>query len=627
MSAVEPSVSDPVQPSQRFAFIRRPAFLLTLITLFGLILRLTRLSRPELWLDEAAVFRRTCGSLAELLDQLTRCGFTPLHYLLYWAIDRVATMTPFMMRLPTGLAGAAMVPAMYWLSVQIVASKRTALVVAMFTACSAYMLNYSRDAKMYVECWLFAALGTACLLWWLRTRLRIAWHCWVISGLCMLGLHATGAIVLGIQAIIYLTHPKLHWKTAIFFVVGLAVIVAPVAIYYQKFNRYHQRIEQDWSVSGLDWIDGANGERETPQLLGVTATHFLFAWELPALMGRIQVDPRLLSAGKTIALFMAAVLAAGLLPWRRRWTEPIGWRGLLWIGAWMTIPVYGLYCVSNPDSAPPWRWLTSIVAAYPYWSGGVVLAIVASFFFPAVSWRQRISHVLVPAAVTGMLLALCAGVYAVAPVQEGSLWMPRYVGVIWPAFAIAVGVLLMRLPTPQIRFAAVVLVLSMNLLQYVVRVFVRVEPPTGLIAQDILASRGADETVRTYYGVPDFGLFGQHTDYFTPSGLYYLFMLSNTPVEPSQINARFESDFPIWRLRGLAQFTLPREVREHPRLKRVIVWDGATPRRAGELGDDDPLLEAIAPQWKRVSDEQFRVIDRWTWGERLLVRRRVYQRD
>jgi hypothetical protein len=205
--------------------------------------------------------------------------------------------------------------------------------------------------------------------------------------------------------------------------------------------------------------------------------------------------------------------------------------------------------------------------------------------------------------------------------------MPRYVGVIWPAFAIAVAVLLMRLPTPQIRFAAVVLVVSMNLLQYVARVFVRVEPPTQMIAQDILASKGNESTVRTYFGVPDFGLFGPHTDYFTPSGLFYLFTMTNTHVEPSQINDRFESEFPIWSVRSHPEYTVPGEIKQHPTLKRVIVWDGAAPFRNDELGPGDPLADAISPQWKRVSDERFRVVDRWTWCERLNVRRRIYERQ
>src|SRR5262245_22810003 len=280
MSVVEPSVAEPApQQRSRFAFVVHPAFLLILITLFGLALRLIRLSRPELWLDEAAVWRRTCGSFAEMWQQLGRSGFTPLHYILYWAIQQFTTMSPFMMRLPTAIAGAAMVPAMYWLTVQIIPSKKTALVAALFTACSAYMLNYSRDAKMYVECWMFAALSTACLLWWLRQRTVVSWCCWVISGMVMLGFHATGAMVLAIHVIIYLTHPRVHWKTSILVVAGLLVIAAAALTYYLKFNRYHERIQEDWSLSGLNWIDMVNGSRGTPQLVGVVATHFLFAWE------------------------------------------------------------------------------------------------------------------------------------------------------------------------------------------------------------------------------------------------------------------------------------------------------------------------------------------------------------
>jgi 4-amino-4-deoxy-L-arabinose transferase-like glycosyltransferase len=114
------------------------------------------------------------------------------------------TTLTLMMRLPVAIAGTLMVPAMYFLAVQLV-SKKTALVATLFTACSAYMLNYSRDAKMYMDTWLFVTLNVACLLWWLRTRLRVAWWAWVLSGVIMVGLQAVALAILPIELIIVLT--------------------------------------------------------------------------------------------------------------------------------------------------------------------------------------------------------------------------------------------------------------------------------------------------------------------------------------------------------------------------------------------------------------------------------------
>src|SRR5205823_5698962 len=59
-------------------------------------------------------------------------------------------MSPLAMRFVPALCGTLMIPAMYFLTIQI-ASRRTALLAAALTCTSAYLLNYSRDAKMYME--------------------------------------------------------------------------------------------------------------------------------------------------------------------------------------------------------------------------------------------------------------------------------------------------------------------------------------------------------------------------------------------------------------------------------------------------------------------------------------------
>ena len=50
------------------------------------------------------------------------------------------------------------------------------------------MLFYSRDAKMYMDAWLFVTLNLACLLWWFRTGKSTAWLCWIACGAAACGL-------------------------------------------------------------------------------------------------------------------------------------------------------------------------------------------------------------------------------------------------------------------------------------------------------------------------------------------------------------------------------------------------------------------------------------------------------
>ena len=64
----------------------RPIFL---ITLLGAGLRVTHLSQPTIWQDEAMTYGRVVGTYREMLDSLTRDAFAPLHYELYWCLVRV----------------------------------------------------------------------------------------------------------------------------------------------------------------------------------------------------------------------------------------------------------------------------------------------------------------------------------------------------------------------------------------------------------------------------------------------------------------------------------------------------------------------------------------------------------
>ena len=341
---------------------------------------------------------RVCGSYQDLIDVLQFNGFVPLHYELYWWISkgmplsahvelqparpivnsrfaffnnvpappstgpaklkrtlveshplfRDLRMTPYVMRFVPALAGTLMIPAMYFLTRQI-ASRKTALVAALLTCCSAYLLNYSRDAKMYMHFWLFCALNVACLLWWLRVRTRIAWLCWIASGLAMCGLHAPGMILLAFELILFLSIDRQwwpsgllllggfvlggavfgktqlfslnydagwniiaaalvlgilaylarrghhDWQPAVFFVLGVAIILAGPLGYYLKFNHDLDRVEEyGWQDSGLHWIDNYNRERDGFELIRYASTAFLTSWEWPRLTQERTIDIRTL---------------------------------------------------------------------------------------------------------------------------------------------------------------------------------------------------------------------------------------------------------------------------------------------------------------------------------------------
>ena len=196
---------------------------LLLLIVVAAALRFYDQSSPPLWGDEAATFGRVCGTYQQMLDTLRTAGFGPLHYELYWWIGQGMPLpggksivpggiplTPTVMRFVPALAGTLMVPAMYLLARQLV-SRQTALLTALLTTVSAYLLNYSRDAKMYAATWLFITLHVASLLWFVRHRSLTAWLCFVAAGCAMLGLQLVSSVALLLDVLIVLTARRGNW--------------------------------------------------------------------------------------------------------------------------------------------------------------------------------------------------------------------------------------------------------------------------------------------------------------------------------------------------------------------------------------------------------------------------------
>jgi 4-amino-4-deoxy-L-arabinose transferase-like glycosyltransferase len=373
---------------------RRHLLWLALICLLGVVLRFSFTDRPLLWGDDAYTVYRTHDQYQAMLDILQYDGFTPLHYELYWLLGRAtgtvdspirpdgtptrhATgLSPRIVRLLPAFWGSLMVPGMYVLAVHLV-RRRTALVVALVTACSAYLLGYSRDGKMYIMQWCFSAWSAATLFWWFRTGRRIAWLAWVATSLAMASSHMTGMALLPFEALFFLTRSNVNWRQSILFVIGLAVIILPPAGYITQFNRWAQESVEDFGfeVEGIGWVSYYNEGRTGPELARYATSAYLFSWEWPkvsASSGGSGRDPStdhgvpawILTVLKSATVAFLLLAAVGMMPWSRRLRgAPEGerapqpwWRVAFWLGAWLLVPGYFTYCRSVPDFASPKDW-------------------------------------------------------------------------------------------------------------------------------------------------------------------------------------------------------------------------------------------------------------------------------
>src|SRR4051812_22484153 len=97
--------------------------ILLVLSTLAAALRLTFLNHPALWGDEVATYIRVSGTFQDLTDALRETGFTPLHYEGAYALIRMLGPSPWVLRLIPAICGTLMVPAMYFLGLQLVSQR------------------------------------------------------------------------------------------------------------------------------------------------------------------------------------------------------------------------------------------------------------------------------------------------------------------------------------------------------------------------------------------------------------------------------------------------------------------------------------------------------------------------
>jgi 4-amino-4-deoxy-L-arabinose transferase-like glycosyltransferase len=200
------TVRDPVRPPRKL--ILAPWHLiLGAIIIIALGLRLYGLDSYSLWMDEVdsiAMAQRGIGAIFT-----DRFGFyanqTPWHYLLVWLtiqpIDPATTSV--LVRLPSALAGALLVPVVFALGQELF-GRTAGLLAAVLTLCSTTLLGVAQDARPYALLALLSVLSVYCFQMAQRTERGFWWVAWAA---------ATVANILNSYTVLTLVMPALvpYW--------------------------------------------------------------------------------------------------------------------------------------------------------------------------------------------------------------------------------------------------------------------------------------------------------------------------------------------------------------------------------------------------------------------------------
>lgn len=332
--------------------------------------------------------------------------------------------------------------------------------------------------------------------------------------------------------------------------------------------------------------------------------------------------------------------------------RPVRWVLATAAALLVTIPLFlALVRASADYGIAPYYRLPHLFAWYLDWrffAAALLVLLPLAFHASAPTLKLRAWNVVQLLLVLGAVLfaAHIAHAYHNDPTEEKPMWIPRYIAIVWPAFALIVVALLMRLPTLPLRLLAISLLLGVNLAQTFAR-FSFGEPPVDHMLADVYGLPGDTswsfskrienwDQLRQLHRKP-----APHTRAYIAQGgqtahpgggtvsnrpgKYYVSILSGQAFHSRRfLQAEVSEKVSI---RAPSNQIIAYDARRNPELTRIIVWDRLNqPPAAGAAQPADTLLVSLGPAWQRSSEAFIPVRYHWNWSDLYTARRREYIR-
>lgn len=213
-----------------------------------------QLGQSSLFIDEVYSWRASRGGISDLADALRFSEVTPpLYYLVLHGWMQIAGGdSELLLRIPSALAGVALVGAVWWLGT-LTAGRSAGLVAGALTAVSPIVLLYSQQVRAYV--WVMLAVTVAVAAAVQATRDR-SWR-WLMgaafAAACAILLHYTAVLVLvPLAAWLWCQEVQLRWRLAFIAAIGVPLAaLAPLAL-TQMSQGHHDVSETYASLTTLN---------------------------------------------------------------------------------------------------------------------------------------------------------------------------------------------------------------------------------------------------------------------------------------------------------------------------------------------------------------------------------------
>jgi O-antigen/teichoic acid export membrane protein len=201
-------------------------------TLVALVVRM--IANRGIWLDEATTITQAQMSLGGMFQSLGHFDVhPPLHYLIEWSLAHTIGTDELVMRAPSYIAGAALVPVLYLTGTELW-DRRAGLVAAGLGAVAPFLVWYGQEARMYSLFMLFATLALLGQLRALR-RGRIGdWALYVLASAAFMWTQYFAILVIGVQQAAFLIvavrrRDRRFTRAWLLSLLALALLIAPLA--------------------------------------------------------------------------------------------------------------------------------------------------------------------------------------------------------------------------------------------------------------------------------------------------------------------------------------------------------------------------------------------------------------
>jgi uncharacterized membrane protein len=209
----------------RSADIWEHPYLLPVIVVIAAVLRLVAIGRNSLWFDEAVSYLAAELPLTDILNNTIQSSHPPLYYLLLHFWLPFSSGSDAAVRLLSFFWSILLIPAVYFLALELFDNRRTAVVAAILTTLSPFHILFTHELRMYTQLMFLVAFGVLAYLRAVKTADRRWWGLFFLLFLAAIYTHLFAWLALAAVGLYALTQRQnrqaLQWTIACIALLGL----------------------------------------------------------------------------------------------------------------------------------------------------------------------------------------------------------------------------------------------------------------------------------------------------------------------------------------------------------------------------------------------------------------------